>query len=374
MTALLSLVLAAAPSGTATVPLNELVELLQPVSSAGPSSAAVTSASLVGRPGEAGLWLELAVTLRVLGEAPVDVPLLDVGPDTVVESLPDHASVVIVVRDGVVRARCQGAGSVSVSVKLLVRGARQGRRVAVTFGASAAMPPTPLKLDVDDGLFELPGAQVVREWGGYVLFADRGRYQVAWASKQDAKVGPATIQRAPVEPLVREATSRWVTTLEGRATHDVKLTLQLDRPGSMRVETPPGQRLVRARVNGVPVAIGDDLRDVTLEVAPVSLGAAEGTVELAYTHELGVFHLSGQLDLSGPKVSWPISKWTTDTVLPKVFRYVRLGGSMESVGSETEAEGGLPGRALRFSQHLISASGPAVSLGYSVDLTGSYFR
>jgi hypothetical protein len=34
---------------------------------------------------------------------------------------------------------------------------------------------------------------------------------------------------------------------------------------------------------------------------------------------------------------------------------------MESVGSKTEAEGGLPGRSLRFSQHLISASGPAVS-------------
>jgi hypothetical protein len=373
MTPLLCVVLAAAPSGTATVPLNELVELLQPGVTASKPSALVTAATLVGRPGEVGLWLEVAATVRVVGAGGVEVPLLDVGPGAVVEALSDHESASVELRDGLLLVRANDAGSFPMTARLLLRGTRAGRRAEVSFAAAARLPATPLKLDVDDGVFELPGAQVVREWGGYVRFAERSRYTVAWVSKQDA-TRAATSQRAPVEPLVREATSRWVTTLEGRATHEVKLALQVDRPGTMTIDTPAGQRLVRARVNGVPVAVPEDGERLTLEVGPVSLGAAEGSIELAYAQELGVFHLSGQLELVGPRVSWPVSKWTTQTVLPKVFRYLREGGSMEQLGSEEDAEGGLPGRSLRFSQHLLTSSAPRVSLGYSVDLTGSYFR
>ncbi|MDX2013419.1 MAG: hypothetical protein SFW67_24725 [Myxococcaceae bacterium] len=373
MTALLSLVLAASPSGTATVPLNELVELLQPATASAKGTAVVTSATLVGRPGEAGLWLEAAATARVVGSGPVEVPLLEVGPLAVAEALSDDEKATAELRAGVLVARCHEPGVCSVTARLLLRGGRDGKRATASFGAAPGLPPTPLKLDVDDGLFELPGAQVVREWGGYVRFAERGRYDVAWVSKQSA-TRAATTQRAPVEPLVREATSRWVTTLEGRATHELKLVLQVDRPGALVVEAPVGQRLVRARVNGVPVPGQVDGARLTLEVGPVSLGAAEGTVELAWAQELGVFHLSGQLELASPRVSWPVSKWTTQTVLPKVFRYVRLGGSMEQLGAEADAEGALPGRSLQFTQHLITSSAPTVSLGYSVDLTGSYFR
>jgi hypothetical protein len=165
-----------------------------------------------------------------------------------------------------------------------------------------------------------------------------------------------------------------VTTLEGRATHEVKLTLQLDRPGVLKVDAPPGQRVLRARVNGVPLTVGGQVNTLELDVAPASLGSAEAIVELALAQELGVFHLSGRLELVAPQISWPVSRWTTETVLPKVFTWVRRGGSMEQMGVEAEARGEVPGKALFFTQHLISASAPAVSLGYSVDIRGSYFR
>lgn len=373
MTALLTLVLAASPSGTATVPLGELVELLQPTTPSTRSSAVVTSATLVGRPGEAGLWLEASATVRVVGEGPVEVPLLELGPLAVAETLSDDEKATAELRAGGLVARCHTSGPCSVTARVLLRSGRDGKRSTATFAAAAGLPPTPLKLDVDDGLFELPGAQVVREWGGYVRFSERGRYDVSWVSKHETSRA-ATTQRAPVEPLVREATSRWVTTLEGRATHELKLTLQVDRPGTLVVEAPAGQRVLRARVNGVPVPAPADGARLSLEVGPVSLGAAEGTVEIAWAQDLGVFHLSGQLELVSPRVSWAVSKWTTQTVLPKVFRYVRLGGSMEQLGSEADADGALPGRSLQFTQHLITSSAPTLSLGYSVDLTGSYFR
>lgn len=375
MNALLLSVLAATPSGTATVPLNELVELLEPKSAETTKSvAAVTSLSLAGRPGEVGLWVDVEANIRVVSGTAVSVPLLKVTADTVVESLPDLVEAVVVLRDGAVTAICNGPGAHRLTFKLLVRASRDGRRSTARFETTPQAPPTPLKLDVDDGLFEVPGASVVREWGGYVVFPQSGAYQVVWASRGEVTPKAQVTQRAPVDPLVKDASSRWVTTLEGRATHEVKLTLQLDRPGTLRVEAPAEQRILRARVNGVPLVVEAQASALILEVAPASLGSAEAIVELALAQDLGVFHLSGRLELESPQVSWPVSRWTTETVLPKVFTWVRRGGSMEQLGVESEAHGEVPGKALFFTQHLITASGPVVSLGYSVDIRESYFR
>lgn len=373
MSALLAVVLAAAPSGTATVPLGELMELVQPKAGEAAPVAGVTSLTLAGRPGEAGLWLDVEATVRVLSGSAVPVRLLEVSADTVVESLPDTADAVVTLKDGAVIATCQGAGAHRLSFRLLVRATRDGRRSAARFETSPLTPPTPLKLDVDDTLFELPGATVVREWGGYVVFPARHAYQVTWVSRQEQQKAQVA-QRAPVDPLVKDASSRWVMTLEGRATHEVKLMLQLDRPGVMTIEAPEGQRVLRARANGVPLPIEEGTRTLKIDVAPASLGAAEATVELAVAQDFGVFHLSGGLELASPRVSWPVSRWTTEAVLPKVFTWDRRGGSMEQLGVEAEARGEVPGKALFFTQHLISASGPVISLGYSVDLRGSYFR
>ncbi|MBE2249681.1 MAG: hypothetical protein IAE78_09035 [Myxococcus sp.] len=376
MNALWLCVLGATPSGTATVPLEELVALLDPkanVASAKPV-AAVTSLSLSGRPNEVGLWVDVEATVRVISAGPAPVPLLRVGADAVVEALPDGAEALVTVDDGRVTAVCSGAGAHRLAFRLLLRAARDGRRATARFHVAAGVPPTPLKLEVDDGVFEVLGASVVREWGGYVVFPARGAYEVSWAARRELASRPQVAQRAPVDPQVKEATSRWVTTLEGRATHEVKLVLQLDRPDALTLQLPAGQQVVRARVNGVPLPVATLTSVVVVEVTPTSLGATEAVVELALAKDLGVFHLSGQLELEAPRVSWPVARWTTEAVLPKVFTWARRGGSMEQLGVEAEARGDVPGKALFFTQHLIAASAPSVSLGYSVDLRGSYFR
>ncbi len=378
MSALVLLLLTAAPSGTATLPLEELVELLKAPAALEPANAGVgvvTSAQVVGRPGEAGLWLDVELTVRVASGDSAMVPVMTLGPEVLVESISDSTDASVVLRDGAVTVSVRGAGVSRVSLKLLVRSIAQGGRMTAKVKLSPAVPPTPLKLDVDDGLFELPGATVVQEWGGYVVFPSAGAYQVTWASKAPVKATTSKLaQRVPVDALVKQATSRWVTTLEGRATHEIKLLLQLDRAGTVTVEVPEGQRLLRARVNGQPIEVKPGATSLQLEVAPATLGGLEATVELVLVRELGVFHLSGRVELAAPRVSWPVSKWTSETVLPRVFTYAREGGSMEQVGAEAPTSGEVPGKSLTFSQHLITASAPLIVLRYFVDLSGLYFR
>lgn len=375
MTALLAALLSAAPSGTATVPLEELVELLDPKQPAEARAvAAITSLGLTGHPGEAGLWLDVEVGVRVVSGTTASVSVLQVGPDTVVESLPDVADAVVQLEDGAVRVVCTGAQSHRLTFKLLVRAAKDGRRSLAQFSTASGVPPAPLKLDVDDGLFDVPSAAIVREWGGYVVLPQRQVYSVSWAAKSEETSKRPVSQRAPVDPLVKTATSTWTSTLEGRATHELQLTLQLDRPATFAVDLPAAQQLLRAKVNGLPITVEPGARRVVLEVAPASLGATDATIELSTAQDFGVFHLSGALTLEGPTLAWPVSQWTTRTVLPKVFTYERRGGSMEQVGNVTETTEGVPGKALFFTQHLISASAPVIALGYSVDLGERYFR
>jgi hypothetical protein len=94
--------------------------------------------------------------------------------------------------------------------------------------------------------------------------------------------------------------------------------------------------------------------------------------------DLGVFHLSGRLKLALPRVSWPVATLKARAHFPAVFNYRREGGSMEQyegtepAGLETQTP--LPGKVLQFRQYLVAASAPTLELGYSVDISNSYFR
>jgi hypothetical protein len=93
--------------------------------------------------------------------------------------------------------------------------------------------------------------------------------------------------------------------------------------------------------------------------------------------ELGVFHLSGRLKLALPRVSWPVAELHARAHFPAVFNYRREGGSLEQVESAATPDAalaGLPGKELHFRQYLVAASAPTLELGYSVDISDSYFR
>jgi hypothetical protein len=153
--------------------------------------------------------------------------------------------------------------------------------------------------------------------------------------------------------------------------------LQLDREQPIEIELPQGQRLQRVALNGRPITIDAEKGLLKLAVAPVDVGAAESTLEVVTAQELGVFHLSGALRLSLPRVSWPIGEVIARAHLPAVFAYRREGGSLEQLPAdevEPAAKTVLPGRELSFRQYRIAASAPTLELSYSVDIEKSYFR
>lgn len=383
--ALVALLLAAAPAGaaaappgptpspgTATVPLAELLPLLERAAPDAPGDAAVSRLSLQGRPDECGLWVRGEVTVRLVSGARGRVPLLRVGPEVAFDELPAAEGALLSVRDGLLTATVS-AGAQTLSFELLLRARAQGASRAVTLQLAPGLPPAPLRVEADDALYALQGASVVRAWGGWVVFPEGGAYALAWTER--GRRAKAEVQRrVPVEPGVTQAASRWVSTLEGRATHELKLAVRVDRPTPLTVAVPEGQRLLSARVNGEPAAVAEGARAVTLEVAPASLGGTEAAVELALVKELGVFHLTGRFDLDAPRLSLPVKLWRAEVTLPAVFDYAREGGSMEQVGAAGAPADELPGKALAFTQHLIHASAPTVALRYSVDLSKSYFR
>lgn len=384
MTGALLVLLAAAPvssaaeapplSGTATLPLAELGPLLRRAEAGAPEApadAVVGRLTLKAHPDESGLWVEGEVTVRLLSGSRARVPLVRVGPEVSFDELAATETAVLSVSGGMLVASAFGA-TATLPFKLLLRARADGANRAVSLQLAPGLPPAPLRVEVDDALFALQGAAVVREWGGWVVFPRDGAYALAWSNRVTQP--RAEVQRrAPVEPGVTQATSRWVSTLEGRATHELKLALRVDRPTELTVSVPGGQRLLSARVNGEPAAVGE-AREVTLKVAPGSLGGSEALVELALVKELGVFHLSGRFDLEAPRLSLPVRLWRAEVMLPAVFNYAREGGSMEQVAPEGAESSDVPGKALAFTQHLIQASAPVLALSYSVDISKSYFR
>lgn len=357
-----------APSGEASLPLRELLPLLQPPARAdGPTSVAVQRATLRGQAAEAGLWVTGHFQLEVATSQELAVvPLVDLGARAVLAPT-EEAGGVALRQDGAWLSAVLPAGRHTVDFRALV----PGRAVRVV--AAPAVPPVPLLLDVDEQAFAVEGATLVREWGGPAVLPERGVYAVTTrALKPAAAVAAST--KPPVEPRIVRAEARWVSTLEGQARHDVSLALAVDAPTPLAVEVPAGQRLVRARVNGAWVELPRTSGTLMLAVAPTSLGAGQATVELSLLQDFGVLHLSGTLTLEEPGLSWPAQLWRVQATLPAVFRYTRTGGSLAEAAEPTPATGDVPGTLLSYAQPLVGAQRPTLSLNYAVELEGRYFR
>jgi hypothetical protein len=129
----------------------------------------------------------------------------------------------------------------------------------------------------------------------------------------------------------------------------------------------------------VPLVASVKEDTLKLQVAPTRFGETEATLEVVLARDLGVFHLSGRLKLALPRVSWPVATLKARAHFPTVFNYRREGGSMEEYEGTEQAEGldsqtPLPGKVIHFRQYLVAASAPTLELGYSVDISKSYFR
>jgi hypothetical protein len=372
----------ASVSGSATIPLQELLPLYaqrpEQAPPAPPTDALVVKSQLKGRLTAEALVVDAHFEVEVLArERWTQVRLLRLDADTYLTALPtlEEATVGALEDHLSLLTREPGRYSFDVSFVLRPTGSGPERQVQLRFGPHVT--PVPLRLEADASAFTLtePPAS-----GGESseVYPRQGVLRIGWRTAAVPKVARQVV-RPPLEPSIPEAHASWVSTLEGKATVRVRYALRLDREQELELELPEGHRLERVLLDSVPLVASEKEGRLKLKVAPARFGETEASLEVVLARELGVFHLSGRLKLALPRVSWPVATLQARAHFPAVFNYRREGGSMEQYEA-TETDGGLetqtplPGKVIHFRQYLVAASAPTLELGYSVDISKSYFR
>jgi len=373
---------AAAPSGTVTIPLQELLPLYtkhqDAMPPAPPTDALVVKSQLKGRLTAEALLVEAHFEVEVLADQRwTQVRLLQLDADTYLTGVPTLHGATVGALDGQLTLVTNQSGRYTVDVSLAVRptGSGSERQVQLRFGAHVA--PVPLRLEADATAFTL--VEPVASGGEDTeVYPRQGALRVGWRNAAAPKVARQVV-RPPLEPSIPTAQATWVSTLEGKATVRVRYSLRLDREQELELALPEGHRLERVLLESVQLVASVKDDTLKLKVAPTRFGETEATLEVVLARDLGVFHLSGRLKLALPRVSWPVATLRARAHFPTVFNYRREGGSMEEYegGERAEAQDAqtpLPGKVIHFRQYLVSASAPTLELGYSVDISQSYFR
>ena len=372
-------------SGSATVPLQELLSLYaqrQEVAAppAPPTEALVVKSQLKGRLTADALLVDAHFEVEVLASGSwTRVRLLKLDADTYLTAVPSLEAATVGALDEQLTLVTRTAGRYAFDVSLALRPASPGaeRQVQLRFGPHVS--PGPLRLEADATAFTL--SEPAGTGGESTdVYPRQGALRVGWRTAVAPRVAARQVVRPPLEPTIPEARASWVSTLEGKARVRVRYALRLDREQELEVELPEGHRLERLLLDGVPLATEEKEGRLKLKVAPARFGETEAVLEVVLARDLGIFHLSGRLKLALPRVSWPVSTVLARAHFPTVFNYRREGGSMEQYESTDTSDGGLetqtplPGKVLHFRQYLVSASAPTLELGYSVDISQSYFR
>ncbi|MBX2799499.1 MAG: hypothetical protein KTR31_17620 [Myxococcales bacterium] len=367
---------ALATSGTANIPVEQLLELhdKEPETPRAPVAGVLDQLTLSGRLLDDALEVQVAASVSILeGEGWTQVPLLDVGPRVALVDVPSLEGAWLAVVDGTLTLVANKAATHSFQFELSVvprrAGARRDARLQVRPATAAAMT-----LDFDPSLVKLLSSEGA---SGRALRPRAGAFEVAWRST-GAPADQVRMERPVIEPQVQRAHSSVVSTLEGTWLVRTRYELRFEGQRELTLSWPADHVLQRVYVNGAPVVVSEANDAVTLAVSPARSGGNEGSVELVLAGEREGYLLQGTLDLELPRSSWPVSEWSCDTHLPEVFNYAWKGGSMQ------QAEGGesptfaftmpTPGKATRWRQELVFGTPPSLRIGYTVDLEGSYFR
>jgi hypothetical protein len=364
------LVYAAEGSGTATVPVETLLQLheareTQPVPP--PVRGVLESVSVQGRVLDDALELELDMAVSVLGSGWTEIPLLELGPNAELSPVEGLNNAWVVVRGSKLVLVSETAGRYTFHLQAQLP-ATQPRR-EVTF---AVMPATSSRMTLKHD-----PAQV------QLLSGDprpqNGRYTVAWLSAQPA---PALVSAPPetVEPIVERATASVVSTLEGTWLVRTHLDLRFEGRQTLQLQWPAEQKLERAYLNGVPIEAVQEGETLSVEVVPARGGGDRGTLELVSSRERVGYLLRGVVELEMLSLSWPVREWVCSLHLPEVFDYAWRGGSLVT-STATPPPPELfsyqvptPGEVSVWHQQLVFSHAPTLRLGYTVELDGAYFR
>ena len=373
---------ASPPSGSATVSLPELLALYgrqerEAAPPMPPAEALVVKSQLKGHLTGEAVLVEAHFEVEVLASGSwTRVKLLRLDADTYLTALPTVDNATVAALDDHLSLVTQTPGRYAFDVSFTLRPTAAGpeRLAQLRFGPHVT--PVPLRLEADATAFTLtePALAPSEEVD---VYPRQGVLRVGWRTAVAPKVARQAV-RPPLEPSIPEAHATWVSTLEGKATLRVRYALRLDREQDLELTLPEGHHLKRVMLDAVPLVPEEKEGRLLVKVAPTRVGETEAALEVVLTRDLGIFHLSGRLKLALPQVSWPVASIQARAHFPAVFNYRREGGSMEAYeGSPADAlaqDTPLPGKVRAFRQYLVAASAPTLELGYSVDISQSYFR
>ena len=365
---------------SATLPLDEVLTLfreneqLKDAQPRPPVTAALQRIDLQAR------LLDEAVTSTarfegvVLADGWVRLPLLAVDEHTQLSRMPVLTDSALTVLDGYLSLITNRSGPFQLEVGFLQRAVVDGvsRRARISFADAAVVTG---ELVFDTGLFSVAGASGAE----HKLYPDDGVFQLGWLRTAESRPDVTAKDVVPdIEAVIPTAHASLVSTLEG--THIVRVLYRLRFAGRerIRVQLPAGQRLERAYLNGVAVAVDTDADMLELEAAAANAGEEGGTLELVLHSAGNRYLLSGELHVPLPAASWRVDQLFLTTHLPPVFDYRWTGGSLSPAASVPTAsytyDIPTPGKRADFHQFLVHTATPSLSLGYDVSLEGYYFE
>lgn len=352
----------------------------QAEASAPPVDGTLDSLVFRGRVLDQGLELQATVDLTIFEtDRWVELPILQLGPDVMIGSLPEIADCSVAVIDDQLTVLSRKPGRRTLQVRFLIRADVQGeRRKAVLRPAPATV--LTFDLDVDDNHFRLIDADGMARQKGFRFFPRNGRFDVTWQLRQERPEVKAEVEPPPAsEPIIAQAHLSTVSTLEGELHHRLLYDLKLDGRQELEIGLPAGTELRKIFVNRRSTAfeIDEEAGTVRLPVEAAQAGDRYGTLELLLSSPKQTYHLSGELTVHLPSVSWPIHNFFARLSLPSVFTYRWSGGSLSPTDNVPEVrmtyDMPTPGDQMLFHQPFVQGSQPVVRVAYDIELEGQYF-
>ncbi len=377
-----------AVEASATLPLARVLELYRehaedPEPPRPPVDAVVERLDIRGRVLEDSLDLDASLSVEVLAEEGwTTVPLLTLGGATYVEQVPRLDGATLATVDGELHLIARRAGRYDFTVALASVASAEGamREASVSFpGATLAR----CRLAYDPALFELAGESGIVEGEAVVLEPRDNRFRIAWRHRTAGMQAAGTTTAAPeAEPVIPSAHASIVSTLEGE--HILRAAYRLRFAGRKPItfELPAGHTLVRAYLNGRPIAPRVEAQTAAFEVFAARAGQAGGELELVLSASDRAYLLSGRLPLALPRPSWRTNELRLSAHLPAVFDYRWTSGTLSPMDAPVDASPAIayvhdiptPGKQLHFRQFLVHRTTPTLTLDYTVALDGHYFE
>ncbi|MBX2812928.1 MAG: hypothetical protein KTR25_14025 [Myxococcales bacterium] len=371
------------PKGEVTMPLSELVRLQSaarnkeaPEDPKAPISYfvehMVTDARLIGD----GIDATAQVSVRVFGPGWVTVPLLAYDESLQLIELPTLSNADVVAREGMISLLTRATGRFQFQLRFLkYANNEENPRGFDLQVAIASRQELRLIYDTSEFILDTPPHRV--QGDAAVFFPKSGAFQLQWRSLSKQPTTAKLLVRAPLDPVITQAHSSIVVTLDGQqiARHHYELRLQGEK--TLEITLPDKDKLNHIYLNGVSQDIETSSNPVKLKVHPPRQGEETGFLELVIRRERDPLALSGILSFFTPGVSWDINQSSLVLHLPSVFNYTWIGGSLsptvptDSIKFTWDIP--TPGKTIYMSQKLVRQASDA-QLQYTVDLKDKYYR